>query len=629
MLTFLPTPYQDEILYSILARYHQHSGNNFINETTQDIYNKNKVIASVEFPCSILSLINSMPKSWGYSYEDFIKNYTLYPLYNHFWDERRSDAVWNLMKGNSVRDVHLKAGIYSNKISRWNNLRFCPECCIEDEKKYGELYWHRVHQTPGTIICPIHKVFICNSKVRLNEINPQQYFTADKNNCQQESETPEFSEKTTYMLIELAKDIEWILNSQLPAIGPEGLKDKYINILRGQGYVGQKGYVNQEDFSKDFMQYYGEEFLGILGLNFNMEDKHNWLSMHVRKYECMPHPVRHLLMIKFLYGSAKDFFTLNHDEKPFGDGPYPCLNAAAAHYLEPVIKNVKFSYSRNKNLFGTFSCNCGFVYTRKGPDKNIEDRFKYSNIITYGESWESKLRELLESESLHLREAAREMKVDLQTVRKLSVKLNIKTEWMTNESKDRFIKLPKCNVNKIDDNKLNFYRNKWLSIIKNHNGLSKTALRNIDHRTYYWLNYHDKEWFDKNRPTPVTINRSYKKVDWMQRDIQIKSDVELIVNQILNREKPERITIDKVGKLLGKTFLLRNHLDKLPITKSYLDLVCENTRAYQIRRIGLVVKSLVDTGEDIKVWKVKQLAGLLNADIPDIIEVVFKEIQKY
>lgn len=630
MLTFFPIPYEDEILYSILSRYQKYCGYNCIKSTIQDLYSSTKIIASVDLPSNLSALVTNMPERWNYNVEKLIYRYTLYPYFKPFWDNKRATDVLKLMKGNSVRDIHLRAGIYSNQILPWKFLRFCPECFSEDEKRYGESYWHRLHQVPGVFTCPIHKVFICDSEVRLNGENPQLYITPNKSNCHNKSKINQLNKKTIFELTELANDIEFILNSNLSAAGPAILKDKYINILRGQGYIGQKGYVNQKELTKDFIEYYGEEFLGILNLNFNMEDKHNWLSMLVRKNEYMPHPLKHLLLIKFLCGSVKDFFILDYNEKPFGDGPFPCLNVAADHYLQPVIENIKCSYSRNKNTFATFYCDCGFVYTRKGPDKDLNDRYKYSNIITYGEIWETKLRELLEKRGLHLREAAREMRVDLKTVRKLSIKLNIKTLWITDDSKEKFVKLPPYYAdNKNGNNDINLYRNKWLSLIESNKGLTKTALRKIEPHLFFWLNYHDKQWFDKNIPMNTTVNHSYKKVDWVQRDTQIKNNIELIVSKILNSDKPERITIDRIGKLLGKSYLLRNHLNKLPASKSYLNLVCESIRDYQIRRIGLVVKKLLDSGEVIKVWKVKQLAGLLNADLPDIIELVNKEISKY
>ncbi|ETI89883.1 MAG: Peptide chain release factor 2, partial [Clostridium butyricum DORA_1] len=38
MMTFFPIPYEDELLYSILARYRIHSGNISLKSTSENIY---------------------------------------------------------------------------------------------------------------------------------------------------------------------------------------------------------------------------------------------------------------------------------------------------------------------------------------------------------------------------------------------------------------------------------------------------------------------------------------------------------------------------------------------------------------------------------------------------------------
>lgn len=37
MITFFPVPYEDEVLYSVLARYHVRSGNTSYKATMQDL----------------------------------------------------------------------------------------------------------------------------------------------------------------------------------------------------------------------------------------------------------------------------------------------------------------------------------------------------------------------------------------------------------------------------------------------------------------------------------------------------------------------------------------------------------------------------------------------------------------
>lgn len=41
--------------------------------------------------------------------------------------------------------------------------------------KYGETYWHRIHQVPGVNVCPKHKTLLEDSIVEINTYNKQEY----------------------------------------------------------------------------------------------------------------------------------------------------------------------------------------------------------------------------------------------------------------------------------------------------------------------------------------------------------------------------------------------------------------------------------------------------------------------
>ncbi|WP_338028717.1 TniQ family protein [Gloeothece citriformis] len=50
MLRFFPNPYPDELLYSILARYHLRSGNNSPKITLKELFNDSNTIATKSIP---------------------------------------------------------------------------------------------------------------------------------------------------------------------------------------------------------------------------------------------------------------------------------------------------------------------------------------------------------------------------------------------------------------------------------------------------------------------------------------------------------------------------------------------------------------------------------------------------
>ena len=106
---------------------------------------------------------------------------------------------------------------------------------------------------------------------------------------------------------------------------------------------------------------------------------------------------------------------------------------------------------------------------------------------------------------------------------------------------------------------------------------------------------------------PVSSNN---KVSWPERDKQILAQVKDVVQLLLLAQTPVRVTIGRIGKTLDLQALLEKHLDKMPLTKTYLESVTEQIEDFQKRRIRWARAKLEEQGEEVKLWKVVRLAGL-------------------
>ena len=98
-------------------------------------------------------------------------------------------------------------------------------------------------------------------------------------------------------------------------------------------------------------------------------------------------------------------------------------------------------------------------------------------------------------------------------------------------------------------------------------------------------------------------------MDWGKRDQEVKMQVEKAVQEILQKDKPERVTLRKVGVMTGLKALLEHKLDKLPLTKTYLQETVESVEMFQDRR---AIAVLEQQGEEVKAWKIMRIAGLRN-----------------
>src|SRR5262249_61192938 len=117
------------------------------------------------------------------------------------------------------------------------------------------------------------------------------------------------------------------------------------------------------------------------------------------------HPIPPCLCTHYRGCPARRSFLFRGETRlPSGAPPWPCLNPASEHYRELRIEEcaVKNRKTRIKDPqrkphrrpVGKFVCDCGFAYSRIGPDASEEDRYQIGRVIEFGTTWESKLRTL-------------------------------------------------------------------------------------------------------------------------------------------------------------------------------------------------------------------------------------------
>lgn len=296
---FFPTPCEDELLYSVFARYCVQSGNaNFI-QNFDDMFGTRNVIASIELPGKLDALILNMPLNTPYTADYFIFKHTLFPFLASFVPEERAREVMKNMKNGDVANAYNMLGLTASSISYNKYFRFCPECMKEDIKNYGETYWHRLHQITGVFICPKHKEVLYDSTVLMRGANRQAYIPATVDNCLVK-EMKSFSEDTFNKLLWIAEDIKSILNKKFTFQSLRKHNYIYMEKLIEKGFANLNTMVHQKKVRKVIYEFWGEEVLQLLQSPINVNKNCYWLSSLVRDNEITSQPIRHLIVARAL-----------------------------------------------------------------------------------------------------------------------------------------------------------------------------------------------------------------------------------------------------------------------------------------------------------------------------------------
>src|SRR5260221_14214430 len=164
MIERFPDPYPDELLYSVWARYSDQVRYPTRQDVLKELFGR-ITRPIVDLPCHLGYLISKLPTGHSYGLDRLSDCHTLFPFYSPFLPLERSKSIRAQMISSDGTAIHRRKGTTSNfSLSR---LRYCPICAMEERKRLGECYWHRLHQVAGVVICPIHMVYLENSEVRV------------------------------------------------------------------------------------------------------------------------------------------------------------------------------------------------------------------------------------------------------------------------------------------------------------------------------------------------------------------------------------------------------------------------------------------------------------------------------
>lgn len=592
--------YEDELLYSVIARYHRRSGNICYAHTTIDIYGRKTVRSSVYLPSNISNLVSNLHKSYDITEEDIILNYTLYPFYTSFLSEEKSQKILELMKQCDGTNIYNRMGICASPISTPLYLKFCPECLREDTDKYGEPYWHRIHQVPGIKICPKHKSILEDSTVKINSFCKQEYIAASHKNCIINYKI-NYSQDIIEKLYNLAKDIEYLLNVCNKKREYDWYRNNYLNYLKKRELATPKGKVRSNKLILEFKEFYGDEFLDLVESNIEVGSKRNWLNNIYTARGDTTHPIRQLLFIRYLGVSIDDIFNYSYEFKPFGYGPWPCLNKVCNHYKEDVIQNISIKYSQaTHRITGTLKCECGYTYLKE-YNVNNDNKYGKTKVLKFGPIWEKKLTNLVIENELTIQNIADQLGLDWVSLYKQIIKLNLEPNFKTTSKRIKKYK----NRAKSDDiannyeilknNKIYTYRQELLEILKKYPEKSRTEIKLLNRKLYVYLQKNDRDWLESELP-PRRKGYSIKStVDWNKRDYEILEMVKSFVENFnKGDERPKWINLNIIGKSLNIYTVLQKHLDRLPNTKKYLSDVIESRDEHRIQKIRWAINFIVE-----------------------------------
>lgn len=150
----LPKPYPDEAVGSVLLRAQQVYGIS-LKALLAWIYEIPASRSNHSFHLS--TDVDRIATLCGMEPRDFLYEHTVFPYVTACLPSKYKESLEaKLLASRHCRPYPI-ASLVGNVGVGASTRRYCVRCASDDLVRYGETYWHRLHQLPTVLICPVHK----------------------------------------------------------------------------------------------------------------------------------------------------------------------------------------------------------------------------------------------------------------------------------------------------------------------------------------------------------------------------------------------------------------------------------------------------------------------------------------
>lgn len=604
MLSYLPNPYDDELLYSIVARYFTHVGG-ARGASVEQLFGKRGVRAQVDLPSSLGRFAENTAALWGFTAEEIAEKYTLLPFYTYYAIDMLRMRAMEAIKSDSGMGLHSRLGINTSRVKVPQFLRYCPECVSEDFERRGETYWRRTHQLPGVLVCTDHKGMLANSAVPYRPVAFWDFIDASKFTRSTDVCPAEMSEREREYAYSIAMRCKDILLQKESRWSSEDRKGQYRTAAMNAGFLGGRFQADSKILSQaklegSFVGFFGRDLLAAIGCDVQVGSDTNWLRQIFRTRNRNCHPVQHALL-EIFFEELPESGRLTH---PFGLGPWRCPNTYCDQETAESIHSIQVRPDGEGKPVASARCPCGFRFTfRMTSGKNpVVDK-----IVLYGSTWVKQARDLVES-GISKRAASRVLGVCQGTIDDL-LKGRIKK-----------------GKGKVGREKILVWRNEWRSLLKQAPDRSRDKARTLNPKLYFRLRRHDPEWlyskprrFDR-RPS------SYSRVDWDSRDRDLVERLRYAAQGLRESAPLKRVSREGIIRHARLSRLAWKGKGRLPLCTSALQELAESVDDFRERRLRHAATVMAEKGLPWKPWILRKLTGLEGKELGERLKRVIEGI---
>lgn len=323
LLPFVPSFFGAETLYSWSARYHLLSANKRPTKSSEDLFQSRQAGLRHDFPFCLSRLCKTTGGLLGPA-QTILNERTMFGFFAPFLDAVVREKIAGQMLGDQVCDLKRSLGLMASRVGAKHPLKACRECVKDDIKRYGAPTWKMEHQWPTVWICRIHGIYLKAVDGRLMRKDSRKWILPDELTAADWAPMPR-RRKSAAKLLHLANVSIDVAESFKNGMDPNLLRSAYFLGLKTKGLLATDGSIKFQRFRESFTALYsGLSEVPGLGIVLDAEREHGgFLGLLTRQFQGHRHPLKHVLLIAYLFPSAKEFGEVYHelrsDREAFAD----------------------------------------------------------------------------------------------------------------------------------------------------------------------------------------------------------------------------------------------------------------------------------------------------------------------
>lgn len=609
-IAYAPDLLPDELLYSWMARVAAHNAMGAPRDVLERLFGYRTLVPSVDLPKRLLAMAHQLGGWLPFaSLDELLEAATLLPYHRPFLTEATCSRVRQILLHGDGKGLKTLMGRVANRFGAHPALRSCPGCLADSWSRYGSVYWMRRHQLPGVNCCAIHGTLLQCVPLHIRA-HRQRLLLPIATPGKQRANQADMGQ------LRFAKLSQDLVEAALPAIDPFRRATTYRDATLAQGYGNRRGRVEFPRLAGALRRHF-DDFDGFdhqARLLATTAHPLAWLRPLFERPQQSLHPICHLLLIEFLFGSVAAFQADCGARGLTPDAPSlnePLLAQAAeapglAVSTEPDASSSMLALD-HEDLLRDPSLSCREVAARVGKSVTTVVAWRRARAIPIRER----------RKALHPTVIDLVLKAvgSLRSLQAVATRTGVSLSSVYRILK-QYPSTPRPSHDAASITQRTLRRARWTAALRacgKENSGQVTAARARAGADYAWLYRHDRAWLASTsscvaHPSKHRNDR-LARVDWVRRDSDLCQQLQQLIGMLRDEVPPQRVTKTRLLRPLGETMVRRN-LGQLPKLSALLVAAVESAQDFGMRRVDHAVALLVRDGNKPQLWRIQRLAGL-------------------